>query len=121
MRYGSAIALVVGLTCASSLQAQEPLEDCQALEDRLVALERQVATLETRLATRSTVGAGSLASSEAGLLVQSRLDHVERDLAEVIRKIDRLSSQAAGAQRDASEAKRTAKNALNTAKQALTR
>ncbi len=121
MRNGSAIALVVGLTFASSLQGQEPLEESQALEDRIVALERQVATLETRLATRSTVGAGSLASSEAGLLVQSRLDNVERDLAAVIRKMDRLGSQAAAAQRDASEAKRTAKNALNTSKQALTR
>ncbi len=121
MRYSLVMLFVVVLTFASSLQGQEPLEESQALEDRIVALERQVATLETRLATRSTVGAGSLASSEAGLLVRSRLDHVERDLAAVIRKIDRLGSQAAAAQRDASEAKRTAKNALNTAKQALTR
>ncbi len=121
MRYGSAMLLVVVLTFVSSLQGQEPPGDCQTLEDRLVALERQVATFETRLATRSAVGAGSLASSQAGLRVQSKLDHVERDLVELSREVRRLGSQAAAAQRDASEANRTAKNALNTAKQALTR
>ena len=99
MRYGSAMLLGVVLTFASSLQGQEPLEDCQALEDRLVALERQVATLETRLVTRFAVGAGSLASSEAGLRVQSRLDHVERDLVELGREVRRLGSQATAAQR----------------------
>lgn len=81
-------------------------------EERLAALEIQVATLDTRLNTRTTTGASSLGSSDAGLAAQMRIDALEREVDALSRLVRDLGRQVDTARREAAEARREARNAL---------
>ena len=83
------------------------------IEERLASLESQFATLDTRLNTRTTAGAGSLRSDEADLAARSRLDALERDVGNLTREVRDLSRQVAAAQREASAARREVSAALS--------
>ena len=91
------------------------------LEDRLRSLEAAVATLDTRLATRTTTGAGSLDRSVAGLSVQRRIDDLERQVESMTRQMSTLQRQVEQAGRDASSAIREAEAARRDARDALMR
>ena len=110
--------LIAALLASAPLLAQEPTP---SLEERLLALERQVATLDTRLAAVSTVGSGSLASSEAGLRAQARIDRLERTVVDLSSEVRRLTGQLESVRRDTDAAQRTARNALTTANRAASR
>ena len=49
----------VFIATATALLAQEPTSGAATLDDRVLALEQQMASLETRLATVTSVGSGS--------------------------------------------------------------
>ena len=83
------------------------------VEERLASLESQLARLDTRVNTRTTVGAGSLGSSEAGLAAQIRIDALERQVSDLTRQVRDLDRQVAAARREASEARREARDALS--------
>ena len=83
------------------------------IEERLTSFENQIAALDTRLNTRTTVGAGSLGSSESGLAAQIRIDMHEREVGDLTREVRDLSRQVATARREASEARREARDALS--------
>ncbi len=82
------------------------------VEERLATLEFQLATLDTRLNTRTTVGAGSLGSSESGLAAQIRIDALERQVDDLVRDVRALTRQVSTASREASAARREARDAL---------
>jgi outer membrane murein-binding lipoprotein Lpp len=106
------------LASATPLFAQEP---APSLEERLLALEQQVVTMDARLAAVSTVGSGSLASSDAGLRAQARIDRLERTVADLSSEVRRLTGQLESVRRDTDAAQRTARNALTTANRAASR
>ena len=83
------------------------------VEERLASLESQLARLDTRVNTRTTVGAGSLGSSEAGLAAQIRIDALQRQVSDLTRQVRDLDRQVAAARREASEARREARDALS--------
>ncbi len=83
------------------------------IEERLASLESQLATLDTRLDTRTTAGLGSLGSEDARLAAQIRIDALEREVSGLTREVRDLSRQVAAAQREASAARREASTALS--------
>ena len=83
------------------------------IEERLASLEIQVATLDTRLNTRTTVGSGSLGSSESGLAAQISIDSLERQVSSLTREVRALTREVATARREASQATRDARTALS--------
>jgi len=117
MRSRLAIAIAFFLFLSNSY-AQIPDDD---LEDRIRSLEAAVAMLDTRFATRTTTGAGSLDSSVAGLSVQRRIDDLERQVESLARRMTTLQRQVEQAGRDASSAIREAEAARRDARDALMR
>jgi outer membrane murein-binding lipoprotein Lpp len=87
--------------------------DSPSVQERLAALEFQIATLDTRLNTRTTVGAASLGSSESGLAAQIRIDALEREIDDLNRAVRDLSRQVDMARREAAEARREARDAIS--------
>ena len=112
------ILLVAFLTLSSNSYTQEPNNDT---EDRIRALEAAVATLDTRLGTRTTAGAGSLDTSVAGLSAQRRIDDLARQVENLTRQVASLQRQVEQAGRDASSAIREAEAARRDARDALMR
>ncbi len=89
--------------------------------DRLRMLESSVASLETLLDIRTTSGAGSLDTSEAGLGAQRRIDNLERQVRELTRQMATIQRQVDQAGRDAAAAAREAAAARRDARDALMR
>ena len=87
--------------------------DSLTVEERLALLESQLATLDTRLNTRTTAGAGSLGAADAGLTVQIRIDALEQEVGNLTREVRDLNRQVAAAGREASAARRDARDALS--------
>ena len=83
------------------------------IEERLASLESQLATLDTRLNTRTTVGVGSLGSEDAGLAARIRIDALAREVGGLTREVRDLDRRVAAAQREASAARREASTALS--------
>lgn len=117
MRFKSVLPLVVFVVFSNGY-SQDLNND---LEDRIGALESAVATLDTRLQTRTTTGAGSLAPSVAGLSVQSRLDDLTRQVQSLNRQVVMLQRQVEQASREAALAIRGAEAAQRDARDALSR
>ena len=96
-----------------SIGYAQNLPETPTLEDRVAALEMGRATLDTRFSTRTTVGAGSLGSSDAGLTAQTEIDALQRQVQDLSREIGNLRRQVEAATREATAARRDARNALS--------
>ncbi len=83
------------------------------VEERLTSLESQLATLDTRLNTRTTASAGTIRSNEVDPATRSRIDALEREVSSLTREVGDLSRQVAAAQREASAARRELNSALS--------
>ncbi len=117
----------ITLRCAAALaalgvlaltNAQEPLR-APTLEERIVALEKGLATIETRFGIQSTRLPDLGGESAAGLA--ARVAAVERSverLATDLQRVDRLADTAA---RDAAQARRDATAAQQAARDAAMR
>jgi hypothetical protein len=112
LRYAAALAALAILALTS---AQEP-QRARTLEERIVELERGLATIDTRFGIQSArlpdLG------GESGAALAARVDAVERaierlgnDLQRVDRLADTAARDAAQAQRDATAAQQTARDA----------
>lgn len=88
------------------------------IEQRVGTLESVTASLETRLNARTSFGAGSLASSDRGIEVTTRLDALERRVDGLQADLRRLERQAEAALRLAGEAQREAARATGLARDA---
>jgi uncharacterized protein DUF3359 len=107
---GAALAL---LTLAG---AQEPR---QPVEERIGALERAVATLDTRLGLRSA--AEPVGSADRDYALTARVDSLQTSIDRLANDIQRVERMADNAMREASEARREAMNAERTARDAMMR
>ncbi len=117
MRLRFVLAFVICLIFSVG-HAQDTNND---IEDRLRAIEAEVATLDTRLATRTTSGSGSLDTSVAGLSVQRRVDDLARRVEDLSRQLTTLQRLVEQAGRDAASATREAQAARRDARDALMR
>ena len=107
-------ALLLLLICFSfSVAYTQNLQEDLTLEERVAALEMGFATLDTRFVTRTTVGAGSLGTSNTGLAAQTEIDALQRQVQELNREIGNLRRQVDAATREATAARRDARNALS--------
>ena len=105
--------LFASALCALATGYGQTSDSSLTIDERLATIEFQLATLDTRLNTRTTVGAGSLGSSESGLAAQIRIDALEREVDILSRAVRDLSRQVDTARREAAEARREARNALS--------
>ena len=113
--YATALAAFGALSLTS---AQEP-QRAPTIEERIVALERNLAAIETRFGVESTRAPDLGGESAAGLA--ARVDAVERSaerLATDLQRIERLADTAA---RDAAQARRDATAAQQAARDAALR
>ena len=117
MRSGSVIAIAFFLFVSNGYAQDTD----NGMEDRIRSLEAAVVALDSRLATRTTAGAGSLDTSVAGLSVQRRIDALERQVENLTRQMGTLQRQVEQAGRDASSAIREAEAARRDARDALMR
>ena len=101
------------LVCFISIAYAQNLQETSTLEERVAALEMGLATLDTQFSTRTTVGAGSLGTSDAGLTAQAEIDALQRQVQELGREIGNLRRQVDAATREATAARRDARNALS--------
>jgi chaperonin cofactor prefoldin len=109
------LAFVV-LVCANAA-AQEP-EQPRSVEDRLSALERQVASLQTRLGVRTTVPQTSPRSAVEAQALSRRVEQLERRLDALTAQVKRVEQQTDAAMREALQAHRQAALAEQLARDA---
>lgn len=116
------VALVAGgtLVVASAwgARAQDAPTQATTIEQRLNALERAVATLDTQLAreiTRPSAAGGS------AIALESRVTSLERTVERLAMDIQRAERLAESASRAASDAQRDAMRAEQTARDAAMR
>lgn len=103
-----------------STYAQSPAEEA-TVESRLLLLEQQTASLETRLGARTTFGAGSLAGSDRGLDASRRIETLERRIDALSTDLRRIQQQSEAALRQANQAQRDATRAADLARTAASR
>lgn len=97
-------------------------ETTLTIEERIERLESMTASLETRLTARTSFGgAASLASSDRGLEVTTRLDALERRFDAFEAELKRLERRADAAVRQADTAQREAVRATSLARDAARR
>lgn len=107
------LAAAVPVLVQSSALAQQPVP----LDERVAALERMVATLDTRLDIRTApapAGAGDFA-------LTSRIERLEAALDRLTLDLQRVERMADNAMREASDARRSAMSAENAARDAAMR
>lgn len=91
-------------------------------EQRLSALENQLASLETRLGVRTTLGAPSSAEiSVHNQATAQRIAQLERRLDSLTADVKRIDRQADAAMREASQARRDAMRAQQMARDVASR
>ena len=112
----SAAATLAALALIAFVAAQEPLR-APTLQERVVKLEAELATLQTRFGIEST-RPSNLGVGETGVALAGRVDALERslgrltsDLQRVERLADTAARAAAQAQRDAMAAQQAARDA----------
>lgn len=110
-----AVAIVAGALAASAQEPRQPL----STEDRIAALERQLASLETRFGLESTRPPNLAAETPAGLA--ARVDAVERSVDRLASEVARVARVAENAAREAAEARRDASAAQQAARDAALR
>lgn len=104
--------------CLTAVLAQD--EDEPTLEERVAALERGLASLETRFQVSPAAVPGAISSIDTTRNLASQLMDLQReverlrgDIQRVERKADAAQREAAGAERDALNAERIARDAAN--------
>jgi septation ring formation regulator EzrA len=112
--------LAASLACLPGF-AQQPKQQ-RTVEQRLSGLERQVASLETRLGVRTEPGA----PSSAAIAVQKqataqRIAQLEQRLSSLTAEVKRVERQADAAMRAANQAQRDATQAQQMARDAARR
>jgi hypothetical protein len=110
-----AVAIIAGALAASAQEPRQPL----TAEERIVALERQLASLETRFGLESTRPPNLAGETPAGLA--ARVDAVERSVERLASEVARVARVADNAARDASQAQRDASAAQQAARDAALR
>lgn len=113
---GLPAALLIGALACTALAQQErsASDDPPTLEQRVAALEREVARLDTRLDNR-TIGRGQPGAGDVSVLVR-RIDQLERSIGMLRSDVARIERSAEAAQRIASDAQRRAAAAENAAR-----
>jgi hypothetical protein len=117
---GTTVLLSLLAPAIMSAYAQAPADE-SSVEARLLLLEQQTASLETRLDARTTFGAGSLASSDRGLEASRRIEALERRIDALSTDLRRIEQQSDAALRQASQAQRDARLAADLARNAASR
>jgi phage shock protein A len=123
-KLANAAAVSAAFLCVSSASAQEPAQQREAqpsLEDRVTALEHQLASLETRFEARTTPGVGGAGEPSRYSSISIRVDQLERSLNRLTNDVQRAQRQADDALRAASQAQRDATAAEQLARQAANR
>ena len=117
LRTGTAVLLLL-MACAYAAAQQDEQDDRElTLEERVEALERAVASLDTRLEARTT---GVRPSGGNDSLAQRVID-LERTIMALRTDLQRVDRTAANAARAATDAQRTAALAERIARDAATR
>src|SRR5690606_23484587 len=114
------MVLLVGpavLTAGAQDDAASDAADETTLEARIEELERTVASLDTRLMTRTTGRNAELPSQ----LLEQRVAQLERSFAMLRADLQRIERTADAALRTAADAQRTAANAEREARAAASR
>jgi len=91
------------------------------VEERVLMLERDLASLETRFGLRDAQNAGAPARTDVGMSVISRVDQLERQITRLESEVQRVGREAQAALREASQARREAMGAERLARDALNR
>lgn len=112
------IAAVTAVSIIVSVGYAQNRETELTAEERLERLEAQLVAVETRLEARTRSGAGSLASSDRGIEIATRVDALERRMDTLANELNRASRQAEQALRQAAQADRTAARAHDLARDA---
>ena len=102
---------------AAQPTADEEASPLEALTERVTALERLVASLDTRFSALQAAPR----PPEPGLSAAQRIDDLERQVAQLRLDLQRLQTSVDSAQRTAEGAQRSATQAENTAREALFR
>jgi len=105
------LAATVPVLVQTSALAQQPVP----LDERVAALERMVATLDTRLDIRT---APAPAGADRDFALTSRIERLEAALDRLTLDLQRVERMADNAMREASDARRSAMNAENAARNA---
>jgi hypothetical protein len=95
---------------------QAPGRNSASLDERVVALERGLASLSTRFELRDT----AVPSAPGGAL-EPRIAALERDLERLVVDLQRVEREVDNAYREASDARREAMNAERAARDAAMR
>ena len=112
----SVAALAAALAVFSIVAAQVPH---QSIDERVTALERQLASLDTRFGIRSAADPAGTADRDNAL--SARVAALERTLERLTVDLQRVERQADNALREAGEAQRSALDAERTARDAASR
>ena len=108
------LAATVPALLPSLALAQQPVP----LDERVAALERMVATLDTRLDIRT---APAPPGAERDFALMSRIERLEAALDRLTLDLQRVERMADNATREASDARRSAMSAENAARDAAMR
>jgi hypothetical protein len=117
LRYSTALVALAVIALAA---AQEPLRRAPTLQERVTALEANVASIETRFGIQSA-RPSNLGTGESGLALAGRVDALERTLEQLARDVQRVQNLADNAARDAAQAQREAMAAQQAARDAAMR
>jgi hypothetical protein len=113
----AAATLVMAATFAPAAFAQA--DDEMTLEERVLALERAYASLDTRFNARTSSGIG--AESSQSISMERRVTQLENLLNRMTTDVQRLERAAESAMREASQARREAQTAERIARDASMR
>ncbi len=117
---GAAALTICSLFSISYGQEGAPEEP--TVEERVTRLERELAGLETRFDLRAAAAAqGRADGPPRGVTVSTRVEELERRVAELRMDLTRVERQAAAALREASQARRDAATAERIARQSALR
>jgi len=92
-----------------------------SLEERLAAVERGLASLQTRFEVSPASVPGAVGPSGNSLTLERQLTDLQREIDRLNGSLERVERQADAAQREASQARRDALNAERVAHDAATR
>lgn len=115
--------LVLGavLGTAATVGHGQDAEPELTTDERVERLERELAGLETRFEARTTARPSAADGPARGVTLSTRVDELERRVAQLASDLTRVERQAAAALREASQARRDATAAERIARDAQLR